>query len=179
MTTSYADPATDFDGDAIPDLGDAELPEEPERIAAPVSEPEPGPGPDKPPAHMGRDRQRARSAAADEPPPRLTGAKLRRDITAKVGIVTLAVGKPWQMRDALCGGTFMESKSEIDKAFVDLILDSPDLVDFFTGPAGGYMKWLNLAVALQPVVSAIFAHHVAKSITGDVRAPADLSGLRA
>ena len=50
------------------------------------------------------------------------------------------------------------------EAFTDIICDSPDLVAFFTGPGGNFMKILKVGAALGPVIQVGFAHHVYNSV---------------
>jgi hypothetical protein len=55
------------------------------------------------------------------------------------------------------------------------VCDSPDLVAFFTGPGGAFMRYLALGAAVMPVVQVVAAHHVYHSIeeaaAGDPLAP--------
>jgi hypothetical protein len=89
---------------------------------------------------------------------------VRKDIKAKVALmITLPAGLAAR-RDPICGTVLLEQVPQISDALVDIIADSPDLVQFFTAGGSGYMKWLNLAVALQPVATVAFQHHVAHSI---------------
>lgn len=87
-------------------------------------------------------------------------ASVRRDILAKVSIPLETGGQIWRARDEHCGGRFLEQRPPIAEALTDIICQSPDLIDFFTGPAGGFMIYLKLAAALWPVVEAVLAHHV-------------------
>ena len=49
-------------------------------------------------------------------------------------------------------------------AFTDIVLQSPDLIAWFTGPAAGFMVFLNLFMAVLPVLQVIYAHHVSHGI---------------
>ena len=144
---------------------------------APEPEPEPvPPGPpvmDGPPQHA--DRQWRGTGKAKPRKIRITAA-VTKDIGAKVGMLTFAVGVPWQARDPICGGRYMEQRPEITEALTEIILDSPELVEFFTGAGGAFMKYLRLLLATWPVVEMILAHHVMHSIVaGDEMPPQDLS----
>jgi hypothetical protein len=130
-----------------PDAGDG-------RGEAPAAEPAPDPRPG-PVGKTGARRGR--------PPGRITKA-IRDDIEGKLGIMLEIPGRIWQARDPLCGGAFVAQAPAIREAAVDLILMSPDLIEWFTGVGGGFMLWLNLFVACQPVAVTIWAHHVAHTI---------------
>ena len=127
----------------------------------------PGPGPDEPPKHAAREwrqpRARARKGTA---PPKIT-VGLRADIDAKVRFALTVPGTIWQARDPLCGGTFVQQIPDTAEAFTDIICDSADLVAFFTGPGGAFMKYLKLGAALMPVAQVVMAHHVYHSIEID------------
>ena len=119
---------------------------------------------DAPPAHSGKDW--AKAAAGGKGPraaPRVT-ATVRKDIGAKVGLMLEMPGRVWQARDPVCGGAFVEARPEISSAVTDLVCQSSDLVEWFTGTGGAFMLWLNLAVACSPVASMVLAHHVMHSL---------------
>jgi hypothetical protein len=133
----------------------------------PVASPgEAGPdaGPDEPPAHAGRDwQQETRTRAKPGKPPRIT-VGVRNDITAKLSFALEIPGRIWQARDPVCGTVFIDQRPEIAGALTNIVVDSPDLVAFFTGPGGKFMKYLELAAAAWPVVTVVMAHHVYHSI---------------
>jgi hypothetical protein len=94
--------------------------------------------------------------------PRVT-VKIRKDIQAKTALFLSMGGTVWERRDQVCGGTFVESVPDVSEALTDIFCDSPDIVRWFTA-AGGFMKWLTLAQALQPVMASIVGHHITHSI---------------
>lgn len=153
-----------------PDDSPDDWPEEAEPAGPPpwVAGPEPEAAepeelaPDEPPATIPRGRSKARGKR--KPPPKTTAAT-RADIEGKVGILLLVPGAIWQARDPICGGAFVEATPAITDAGMDFILASPDLVNFFTGPGGEFMRYFKLAVAFKPVLEAIWAHHIAHTIT--------------
>lgn len=167
-------PLTNEEIDSAPgsfdDLGIIDLPDSLEGIepgGAPPAQPEapPGPtGPDEPPAHA-RKRGRPKGSKAQPPPavPKIT-AGIRADINAKVSMPLEIAGQIWKARDGLCGGKFLYQRPAIADALTGIIIESPDLVAFFTGPGGKFMKYLELGAALWPVVEAVAAHHVYHSI---------------
>ena len=160
--------------DEFPETGDEddleEIDAEPGEAPAPLLgdwAPEP-PGPlfeapeiraDPTPAPVGK----ARRGAAKGKAPKVTAA-VRTDIAAKLGMMLELSGRVWAVRDPLCGGVFVQQVPPIREASVDLILQSPDLVAWFTGVGGGFMLALNLLVACQPVAAAVWAHHVAHTV---------------
>jgi hypothetical protein len=93
---------------------------------------------------------------------------IRADINAKVSMPLEIGGTIWAARDGLCGGVFLTQRPQIADALTDIICESPDLVAWFTGPASGFMRYLNLAGALWPVVEMIGAHHVYHSVESPV-----------
>ena len=129
-----------------------------EEIPAAAFDPEPGhlkiaPG----------GRGRGREKAPKGKPVRLTAA-ITKDIAAKVKLMVVMPGKVWEVRDPACGGIWMEQSDDISEALTEIVLDSPDLVNFFTSSAGGFMKWFKLAAAVQPVGVMVWAHHVAHTV---------------
>jgi hypothetical protein len=118
---------------------------------------------DSEPSHARRRRERGgRTRQAREPkaaPTRMT-AGLKKDIAAKIEFGLMIPATIWQARDPLCGGVFREQIPDVTEAFVDIVADSPDLIAFFAGPGGGFMKALKLGAALMPVGQVMMAHHV-------------------
>jgi len=112
-------------------------------------------GPDPEPASLRDDRRPPSSSARPT-----VKAGVRRDIQAKVSLPLEMGGQLWRARDPICGGTFVEQRPAIADALTDIICQSADLIDFFTGPAGGFMVYLKLAAALWPVVELVLAHHI-------------------
>jgi hypothetical protein len=122
--------------------------------------------PDPPPGHARQDNagpRRGRPAAGHGGKVRVT-ATVRKDIEAKVTIMLIVPGKIWQARDPFCGGTFVDTIPQQAPAWANIICDSPDLVEFFTGAGGAFMKYLELLTILQPVAMAVWAHHVAHTV---------------
>jgi hypothetical protein len=161
------------DDPAYDDIGELE-PDEP---AIPVSNgdapPAPSPGPpledagpvppDPEPAHAKRGWKRQQDRS--KPKPSRITAGIRGDIDAKVRFALQVPGAIWQARDPLCGGTFVEQIPDTAEAFTDIICDSADLVAFFTGPGGNFMKALKVGAALMPVAQVVMAHHVYHSVS--------------
>jgi len=115
--------------------------------------------PDKAPGHL-RSAKAGRNAGKPRTRVRVT-ATVRKDVQAKIGFVLYPAGQVWSVRDPFCGGTFLQQVPDISEAMADLVCDSPDLLAWFTGPAGGFMKYFKLIMAVQPVAMAVWAHHIA------------------
>jgi hypothetical protein len=164
----------------VEDLG--EIPFPPEAGTPPAGGPpagsdtgppaSPGPADDEGPGHARKDwrkqQQAGRAPKGGGRAVRVT-VSIRADISAKVSMPLAIAGSIWEARDPLCGGTFVRQRPDIADALTDIICDSADLVAFFTGPGGAFMKYLNLGAALWPVIEVAAAHHVYHSIA--VEAP--------
>ena len=89
---------------------------------------------------------------------------MRQDIHAKISFAIEIPGRVWQARDPVCGSVFVQQRDDIAGALTDIVCQSADLVKWFTGPAGNFMLFMNLAGAAWPVVTVAMAHHVYHSI---------------
>ena len=170
--------AEEIDGaDDVIDLGEVPfIPDEgpPERSAP--RPPASGRGAEPPaaaesgegPAHGRRGWARAPAAPR---PSRSRGVKItasiRADITAKIAMPLEIGGQIWRARDPLCGGVFLQQRPDVAEALTDIVCESADLVAFFTGPGGAFMRYLNLGAALWPVAEVLAAHHVWHSVAID------------
>jgi hypothetical protein len=170
----------EIDGaDGVEDLGEIPFPPEagtPPAGGPPAAEspgpPAPDPGADEGPGHARKDWRKQHQARVG---PTQSGraravrvtVSIRADISAKVSMPLAIAGSIWEARDPLCGGTFVRQRPDIADALTDIICDSADLVAFFTGPGGAFMKYLNLGAALWPVIEVAAAHHVYHSVALD------------
>jgi len=136
-----------------------------------------------------RDPEPRRAAApGPRPGPRRAGpARSRdatcRDIQAKTALILAFPVGMWARRDEICGGAAVVALDPVCAALADIFADSPDIVDFFTATGGRYMKWLNLATAIQPVAEAAWGHHVRPRLLRgggeEPFVPQDMSGFHA
>lgn len=110
-----------------------------------------------------RDGKRPRKAKVPTPKIRVTAA-IRKDVEAKIRFVLMPGAQLFAMRDPVCGSVAVEQEPEISSAFAEIVCDSPDLVAWFTGPAGGFMKYFRLVMAVQPVLMIGWAHHIAHAV---------------
>ena len=131
----------------------------PERPARPTVRIGTG-GRDPKPGHLGRGRGGRGKLEPPRPRPGPVTATIRKDVKAKIRIVTLPGARLWQARDGYCGGRAVDAEPDIADALADIVCDSPELLHWFTGPGGGYMTWFKLAMACGPVAGAVFNHHV-------------------
>ena len=100
-------------------------------------------------------------------PPKLSGVALRRDIHAKIRVITVPAAHVYQLRDPVCGGVAVQIEPGVSESLADIVLDSPDLIAWFTGPAGGFMKYFDLLSKLAPLGGVIWAHHIAHTISAE------------
>jgi len=96
-------------------------------------------------------------------PPKVTAA-VRSDIHAKIRFIAVPLARLWEIRDPVCGGTAVQAEPEISASFLDIVLQSPDLIEFFTGPAAGFMIYVRLFMAVLPILQVTYAHHVTHGI---------------
>ncbi len=145
------------------DLSGGDWPSEEDirQMTGPLPAADDGPGPyagpvppDDPPADLPRTPTRRKGKG--KPP----SATVARDIRAKISLGLEVPGQIWAAKDPLCGGVFVRQRPDIAEALTDIVLDSPDLVEFFAGAGGGFMKYLKLAAALAPVAQVIWIHHI-------------------
>lgn len=99
----------------------------------------------------------------DPPKGRPTAARLKKDIRAKTAMFLTIGGSVLQARDEYCGGVFLETVPDLSDKLAAIFCDSPDIVKWFTA-SGKYMKWLDLAVCLQPFGKALVSHHITHSV---------------
>lgn len=156
--------ATEIDSDdAVEDLGEIPFPDvpEPSQPRRGPAEPEAASAPDGDgPAHARKDWRKPPGKARGAVKPGRITAGIRADIAAKIAMPLTIGGGIWAARDPLCGGRFLDQRDPIVDALTDIVCDSADLVAFFTGPGGAFMKYLNLGAALWPVAEMVAAHHV-------------------
>ena len=153
-------PDDDLGADEIP----AELQAEIDALeAADREQDEPPPEELTPDRPAGRLREPRRTTTTSGRRIRVT-ATIRKDIEAKIRFVLVPAGQIWAARDPICGGTFAHQEPLVSESLAEIVCDSPDLVAWFTGPAGGFMKYFKLAAALQPVGMAVWAHHVTHAV---------------
>ena len=164
--------AAEIDGEDVEDLGEIPfIPEIPEAGASragasPPEAPAPPAADDNGPGHARKEWRKQPKSRGTVRALKIT-AGVRADINAKISMPLEISGHIWAARDPLCGGRFLDQREAIADAFTDIVCDSADLVAFFTGPGGAFMKYLNLGAALWPVAEMVAAHHVYHSIAAE------------
>jgi hypothetical protein len=113
--------------------------------------------PDKPPGRLSEPKDRSRPRTGKT---RVTQA-VRKDVEAKIRFILNPAAMAWQVRDRYCGSAAVQQEPAVSSALAEIVCDSPDILNWFTGPVGGYMKWFRLAMAVWPVGMAVRVHHLA------------------
>lgn len=126
-------------------------------------------------------------------PPKKISQAIQKDIRGKVAMLLTIGGAGWASRDPYCGGEFLDAipdRASIDEdgheetspglasALTDIFVDSPEIVNWFT-TSGKYMKWLTLAMVIQPLLAKMWAHHVSHSVQDNGEEPSQDWGMYA
>lgn len=174
-------PVSDFTDPGDDDLeAGADDPGEPPAAPPPPAEADGGqapPGDLPPPANLDEARARAGSrprvpkwaARQSSPAPRRqegavkVTAAVRGDIEGKLALLLGIPAMTWSTVDPYCGGAFADNLDNIVKKAVPLICQSPDAVKFLT-KGSSFILLLDFMVALGPVGSAVWNHHVAHTV---------------
>jgi hypothetical protein len=90
-------------------------------------------------------------------------AGVRRDVEGKIAFGFTLGAQMWSMADPVCANAFADNAGEIAKKLTPIICQSPEVVRWLTR-SGNFILWMDLAMAMWPVVQVIFAHHIAKTI---------------
>jgi hypothetical protein len=113
-------------------------------------------------------KSRAKPARAPKPPaagkpvPVAVKRRLTDELEAYAGMAALA----WTVRDPVCGPVLNDQARQIAEALAEIIARNAQLVAWIetTGMVG---DWVKLWMAIAPVVSAVRAHHITKSVGGN------------
>jgi hypothetical protein len=89
---------------------------------------------------------------------------IRRDIEGKVAFGLMMTADLWGLRDPYCAGALEDNADKIARRMAPLLCQSPAVVEWFVRKSG-FMLWVEFGISLKPVLAAIFAHHVTKSVT--------------
>jgi len=116
----------------------------------------------------------------DDAPPRDVGqparaeiritARVRRDVEGKLAFLLGIMGQGISMPDPVCGQAIADNAPNIANKLTPVVCQSPDVVKWLTR-GGNFIVWLDLVMALWPVLAIVYAHHVAKSIVAGVQSP--------
>jgi hypothetical protein len=90
---------------------------------------------------------------------------LKKRISAELEAYIEFAAMPVIMRDPTCGGALHDQAKPIADSITAILAKYPDLAHKFlaTGMLG---DWLKLGIAFQPVIKAIWDHHVVKTPEG-------------
>lgn len=114
-----------------------------------------------------------------DPKPSKKGPTKQRASTAKVTItqkrqlkdsLMLMMGVPAGMlslRDPVCGNAVLDNAENIADKLVPIIARNPGMLTWFLGSGAPYMDFMALAMALKPVATTVWSHHVTKTLHGD------------
>lgn len=89
--------------------------------------------------------------------------EIKNDIAGFAGMAGIPVLSFIQRIDPYCGGALAQQYEEVVKACLPLICRSEKVVKFFSGESN-WVHYLALASALQPVATAVYQHHIAKTV---------------
>lgn len=112
--------------------------------------------PDPAPKH---DRKAARSAG----PVKKATASQQRQIRDAMELMLITLGGGIAFRDPHCGGSITDNAENIAAKAVPLIARNPRWVEWFCGSTG-FLDVMGLLIALRPVGSTFWSHHVSHSI---------------
>lgn len=90
-------------------------------------------------------------------------AAVRRDVEGKLAFGLALGGQIWVMADPICGGAYLDHTENIAKKLTPIICQSPDVVKWLT-KSSNFILYVDLFMAVWPVLQIIFAHHIAKNI---------------
>lgn len=89
--------------------------------------------------------------------------KVLDDIAGTAGLVGIPILSFLQQVDPYCGSALASQYEQIIGACMPLICRSEKIVKYFSGESD-LMIWLGLGMALKPVATAVWQHHIARSV---------------
>lgn len=98
---------------------------------------------------------------------------IRNDIAGKLGLFAAIIGMPLEAIDPYCGPIFANNVDNMINSYLPIICRSPGAVKFFQSTSGGWLDWIRALQATWPVIQALYAHHLARSVGRDTRTPPD------
>lgn len=119
-------------------------------------------GPDTEPVEPDPKPNRLKSAGPKDTP-KVTAAT-RREIKSKLEVGILFGAAVWSQRDPYCAGVLSAQTEEIVDRATAVICRSPKMLNWLTS-TGEYTDWIMLLTAITPVITAIWAHHVTRSVS--------------
>jgi hypothetical protein len=98
-------------------------------------------------------------APGPDAPARVTRT-VRADVEGKLALLLSLPAMTWSLADPFCGAAFADAAPDIAKKMAPLICQSPQAVAWFT-KGTTFMMCVELLMALQPVGTAVWRHHMA------------------
>src|ERR1700722_383918 len=144
-------------GDQTQDFPQADIPlyDSPEYLANARVTPDPEPG------ESPNDR--------DYIPDFVITPGIRNDIAGKLGLFAAIIGMPLETIDPYCGPIFAKNVDNMINAYLPIICRSPGAVKFFQSTSGGWLDWVRALQATWPVIPAIYAHHLGRTVGRETR----------
>lgn len=103
---------------------------------------------------------------AGEQLPRATVAvtkQVQEDIKGMLAVASLIPADILAVADPYCAGAYAQALPQIIDAAVPIICRSQRALNFLLGKQG-FVEWTRLAAAFKPVIVAVWAHHIAKTV---------------
>lgn len=118
-------------------------------------------------------------AEPDKPATRKVTTAVKKDIKGKLTMLLMVIGGTWASRDPYCGQALVDAIPDrpspadddamsegLASSLTELVCGSPELVRWFS-TGGRYLRWMSVAMAVQPVIQAMVAHHITHSADTD------------
>jgi hypothetical protein len=91
----------------------------------------------------------------------------KRQIQDALELMLITLGGGVTFRDPHCGGVLTDHAANIAAKATPLISRNPQWVEWFTGSTG-FLDVMGLLIALRPVGSSIWGHHVSHTVDTEV-----------
>jgi hypothetical protein len=89
-----------------------------------------------------------------------------KDIEGKLAFMLGTTGGLLNVMDPVCGGAFLAQTKTIAHSLTPIIAQSPGIVAWFS-KTSNIMLYINLAMAMWPVMVAIWTHHFSKHVDNE------------
>lgn len=89
-------------------------------------------------------------------------ATMQKKIAEQISMYIDLLAMPLAVRDPLCGGALSDQAEALGKAFAKILAKYPEAAHKML--AGGVLgDWLAVLMAAQPIATAVWSHHIAKT----------------
>jgi len=120
--------------------------------------------PDPEPAYLQAPEQPTRPLFGTPEGPAQVPAKVKKDVGAVLSLFVMLPADLLVMIDPHCGAAFMQAAPQMVRALVPIICQSEAVTEFVL-KSTGLILWGNFIMASKPLVMAIVAHHVTKTVS--------------